>query len=77
MPIPFLAQLAIAVFMMVVSIALRPKVKQPKPEGVKDLEEPTAEAGRTMSKVWGTITIKDGNVLWHGDKATETIQVKA
>jgi hypothetical protein len=56
---------------------LTPKVKTPKPEAAKDLEDPTAEAGRPIPVVFGTITVKGLNVLWFGDKKHITYKVKA
>jgi hypothetical protein len=55
-----------------VSILLRPKVKAPKPDSVKDLEDPTADAGRPIPVVFGTVTVKGLNVLWFGEKSKVT-----
>lgn len=55
---------------------LTPKPKTPKPEAVKDLEDPTAEAGRPIPVVFGTITVKGLNVIWFGNKALRTYKVK-
>lgn len=74
--INLLVQAAIAIAVMIVSYAIMPKPKQPKPQGVQDLEAPTASAGREMSVIFGTVTVRDPNVLWHGDKSTRTYKVK-
>lgn len=63
--------------MMVLSYVLAPKPKAPKPDGVKQLEDPTAEAGKEMCVIFGTVTQKDPNVLWFGEKGVKTYQVKA
>jgi hypothetical protein len=56
---------------------LAPKVKAPKPDAAKDLEDPTAEAGRPIPVVFGTMTVKGMNLLWYGDKGQSTYKVKA
>ncbi len=76
MPIFFimlLVQLALTVLAMV----LAPKPKRAKGENAKDLEDPTAEAGRPVPKVFGTITVSGLNVLWFGEKSIRTYEVKA
>ncbi len=55
---------------------LLPKVKKRKPESARDLEDPTAEAGRPIPVVFGTITVKGVNVLHFGDKSLRTYKVK-
>ena len=77
MPLPWFVPILINIALMVVTTLLAPKPKQPKPAAVKDLESPTAEAGREVMVVFGTLTIKDPNVLWSGDKARRTYRVKA
>jgi len=53
----------------------------PKPKGsnreARDLESPTAEAGRPFPVVFGTMRIKGLNVLHYSDKAKRTFKVKA
>ena len=74
MPFPIVAvlvQLAIAVALTVVAYLLTPKPKTPKSE-VRDLEDPTADAGRPIPVVFGTVTVSGVNVLWFGEKTTET-----
>lgn len=69
--------LAITVALQIVSYLLMPKPKAPKPESVKDLESPTAEAGREVPVVFGTITVKSPNCLWSGEKSKRTYKVDA
>lgn len=66
-----------AVASVALSLLLAPKIKTPKPEAAKDLEDPTAEAGRPIPVVFGTVTVKGLNVLWYGDKSFKTSKVKA
>jgi len=73
----FWAALAISLAISIISYMIMPKPKAPKPEAAKDLEDPTAEAGRPIPVVFGTITVKGLNVLWFGDKGKRTYKVKA
>lgn len=66
-----------AILAVALSILFRPKPKKPRPDETKDLENPTAEAGRPIPVVFGTITVKGVNVLWFGEKRTKTKKVKA
>lgn len=66
-----------AVALTAVAYLLRPKIKAPKPDAVKDLEDPVSEAGRPVPVPFGTITIKGLNVLDFSDKQSRTVKVKA
>lgn len=70
-------QLLIAVALAIISALLAPKPKTGKGASAQDLENPTAEAGRPIPVVFGTITVKGGNILWYGDKGTRTYSVRA
>lgn len=76
MPIPFFVSLLIGVSLSVVGYLLMPKPKAERPPSVDDLEEPTAEAGRPIPVVFGSVTIKGLNVLWYGDKSVRDRRVK-
>lgn len=73
----FLIALAVSVALQVVAYLIMPKPKSPKPEAAKDLESPTAEAGRPIPVPFGTLTIKGVNVLWFGEKSIYTYKTKA
>lgn len=60
--------LLIGLAINIVAYLIMPKPKQPKPEAAKDMENPTAESGRPLPVVFGTITVKGGNLLWYGEK---------
>ena len=62
---------------LALNLLLAPKPKAPKPEAAKDLEDPTAEAGRPIPVVFGTVTVKGLNLLWFGEKSLRTSKVKA
>lgn len=66
-----------AVASVAISLLLAPKIKAPKPEAAKDLEDPVAEAGKPVPVVFGTVTVKGLNLLWYGDKTQRTSKVKA
>ena len=68
---------AIAVAVAAVALVLMPRPKPPKPDAMKDLEDPTAEAGRPVPVVFGTITVKGLNVIWFGDKDSREYKTSA
>lgn len=74
--LPLLGQLLIGVTLMVIAYMLTPKPKAAKPE-FRDLENPTADAGRPVPWVFGTSTVKGVNTLWYGDKSTRQYEVDA
>jgi hypothetical protein len=76
MPLPFLAIALIGVGSMVIGYLLMPKPKPPKPTTVDDLQEPTAEAGRAIPVVFGSVQMKGLNVLYYGDKSITTRKPK-
>jgi len=41
------------------------------------MDDPTAEAGREIPVVFGTMTVQSLNVLWYGDKTMLTYKVNA
>jgi hypothetical protein len=69
-------QLLIAVAVAVVSYIITPKPKGPQSAATKDLENPVAEAGKPVPKIWGTMTVKGVNVLWFGDKSVREYEIK-
>lgn len=69
--------LLLAIIFNVIAYLLAPKPKKQKPPEAKDLDNPSADAGRPIPVVFGTVTIKGLNVLWYGDKAKETKKVSA
>ena len=56
------------------SYALSPKPEKPKPAGLGDINTPTAEPGRAIPIVFGTVVIKDPNTVWYGDLSTTPIR---
>lgn len=75
--IPILIQVAIGFAVSVVGYLLMGKPKQEKTEDVRDLEGPTAEAGRPIPVLFGELEIKGVNCMWHGEKSSRTFTIKA
>jgi hypothetical protein len=51
----------------IISIALAPRPPRPKSAALEDFQVPTAEEGRAIPVVFGTIRITGPNVIWYGD----------
>lgn len=75
--VTLLVNLLVAVAISVVAYLIMPKPKQPKPDSARDIENPTAEAGREIPKIFGTLIIKGLNVLDFADKQIVTYEVTA
>ncbi len=72
----WVVMLAISLALNVASYILAPKPKAARPDAVKDLEEPTAEAGRPIPVIFGTLELRSPNVLWYGDKSSRQYEIK-
>jgi hypothetical protein len=59
--------------MMAISYALMPKPQNAVAAGLGDVEAPTAEAGRCIPVIFGTVMLRGSNVIWYGDLATTDI----
>jgi hypothetical protein len=57
----------IFIISLVVCYAMTPKVAQPTPTSLDDMNLPTAEPGRCIGVVFGTRLLKSPNVVWYGD----------
>lgn len=73
---PWLVAVIVSVVLNVAAYVITPKPKSPKPAAAEDAQYPTAEAGRPITKFWGTMTLKSPNVLWYGDKSTRQYKIK-
>lgn len=76
MPLPWIAMLLIATAVNIISYIIAPKPKGPKPEAVQQAENPTAEAGKPIPKLWGSGRVSETNVLGFWDKSTRQYKVK-
>src|SRR5690606_10265503 len=70
-------QIGIMILSALISYALTPKPKPPKPASITDFDIPTAEEGREIPVVFGEVWITGPNVLWYGDLKAEAIRKKA
>lgn len=72
----FFTQLLVGVALMVLAFLIMPKPKPEQPDASRDLDNPTAEAGRPIPVVFGTLYVKGGNVIDYMDKGKRDRQVK-
>lgn len=72
----FLAYIAVIVVAAFVATALAPKPPKPKPAALTDFEVPTAEEGRPIPVVFGTVWVTGPNVIWMGDLSVTPIKSK-
>jgi hypothetical protein len=61
----------------IVSIALAPKPKAPTAAALEDFDFPTAEEGRPIPVVFGTVDIQGANCLWTGDLTIKPIKKRS
>lgn len=60
----------------VVSYVLAPKPPKQKPPSFEDFEFPTAEEGRPIPVVFGTVQVTGPNVVWYGDLGYKSVKTK-
>jgi hypothetical protein len=74
----FVIQIVVSLALMAISYALspRPKLEPPKAAGLDDFDLPTAEEGRPIPVVFGTVLLRGPNVVWAGDLKVEPIRKK-
>ncbi len=74
----FIAQLVIGLVLSAISYALspRPKLEKPQAAGLDEFALPTAEEGRPIPVVFGTVLITGANVVWAGDLRVDPIRKK-
>jgi hypothetical protein len=61
----------------VVGALLSPHPQGPQPSALGDFSIPTAEEGRAIPVVYGTVKIKGGNTVWWGDLLVKPIKPSA
>ena len=66
--------IVVLVVAALVSVALAPKPPVPKPAELSDFDVPTAEEGRPIPVVFGTVKVRGSNVIWYGDLWTKAIR---
>jgi hypothetical protein len=72
----FIARLVLGLMLSALSYALspRPKTEVPRAAGLDELDLPTAEEGRPIPVVFGTVLITGPNVVWAGDLKVKPIR---
>jgi hypothetical protein len=75
---PILVILAIiaiilSVAAMVMSIMMQPQPLPPIAASLSDFQVPTAEEGRPIPVIFGTVLLKGANVIWYGDLRKDEI----
>lgn len=68
--------LVVIVVAALISSALTPKPPEPKPASLSDVDAPTAEEGRPIPVVFGTVLLRGSNVVWYGDLQADPIKKK-
>ena len=78
MAFTFIARLLVGLLLSALSYALapRPKVEKPQAASLDDFSLPTAEEGRPIPVVFGTVLITGPNVVWAGDLKADPIMKK-
>src|SRR5579864_7820458 len=61
----------------VVSALLTPHAQGPQPSALGDFSIPTAQEGRAIPIVYGTVKIAGGNTIWWGDLKVTPIKPSA
>ncbi len=68
---------AIVVATTVLAGLLAPRPPGAKPSALGDFQAPTAEEGRIIPVIFGTVKIAGPNVVWYGNLRTEPIKVRS
>lgn len=66
--------LVVFIASIAVSAALTPRPQEPKPASLGDINVPTAEPGRNVPIIFGTVVVEDPNVVWYGDLSTKPVE---
>ena len=72
----FIIQIVVSLVLTAISYALSPKPTNapPKAAGLDDFNLPTAEEGRPIPVVFGTVLLRGPNVVWAGDLKVDPIR---
>ena len=58
----------------VIQQLLAPRPPKPKPAALTDFDVLTADAGRPVPVVFGTVLVKGSNIVWFGDLRSTPIK---
>jgi hypothetical protein len=72
----FIARLVLGLVLSAISYALspRPRTEPPQAGGLDDVSLPTAEEGRPIPVIFGTVLITGPNVVWAGHLRVDPIR---
>ena len=62
-----MAYVIVFIIALIVAMCAAPKAPTPTPAALTDLDLPTAEIGRSIPVVFGSVLLKSPNVVWYGD----------
>ena len=65
--------LILSVASTILSALMQPRPLPPIAASLSDFQVPTAEEGRPVPVIFGTVLIKGANVIWYGDLKKEEI----
>ena len=65
-----------AVFVLTELLRPKPDIEGAKPGGLGDFSFPTAQEGRAVPIIWGTVRLNGPNLGWYGDLRTKSIKEK-
>lgn len=72
-----LGQIFLYIVTSLISAALAPKSPKPKPATLADVDAPTADEGRPIPVLFGSVLITGANVVWYGDLLATPIRKKS
>lgn len=72
----WIIQVIVAVVMAVLSYLITPRPDGQLSQAMEELEAPTAEPGRPIMWVFGTVNVKSLNTLWFGLRSRRVYKVK-
>lgn len=70
----FWVYVLVMVASLLLAFVMTPKPKSQKPASLEDFNAPTAQDGREVTDVCGTVWIDDPNVIWYGDLYTQPVR---
>lgn len=65
--------LIVMLIVLIASVALMPKPKSAPPPALGDYQVPTADDGRDVGMIFGTVWIDDPNIINYGQLTTRPI----
>ena len=71
---PFTLIIILSLALVAVAISSAPTQESQKPASIDDFDLPTAEPGRVIPIVHGTVLLKAPNVVWYGDLGYEAVK---